>query len=82
MSDRIQFCRGDYDITADIYAEDDADEVRVWRDDDVLLAVSRDSSGSWSYAASDLGPSPDWDQDLDRIFPSWQDALSAFGVAH
>jgi hypothetical protein len=79
MSDRIQFCRGDNDITADIYAADDADEVRVWRDDDVLLAVSRDTSGSWSYAASDLGPNPDWD--IDRTFPTWQDALTAFGVA-
>ncbi|BBX87969.1 hypothetical protein [Mycolicibacterium aubagnense] len=79
MSERLQFCRGDDDISSDFHAESDADEVRVWSDDGVAVAVSRNSSGRWSYAASDFGADADWD--LDRSFDSWQEALEAFGFS-
>lgn len=79
MSERLQFCRDELDITSDVYAEQDADEVRVWADDGVAVAVSRDSSGQWSYAASDYGADADWD--LYRSFGSWQEALETFGFS-
>lgn len=81
MSDenRLQFCAGDRDITSDMYAEDDATEVRVWPDDGdgCLIAVAVDQkTGQWEYAASDYGPPSG---DTSQQFASWQEALNAFG---
>ena len=82
MGNRLQFCRGDSDITGDIYAEDDADEVRIWSDDNsgdsgVVVAVSASAEGKWSFAASDFGVLSSWP--LDHEFDSWREALAAFG---
>jgi hypothetical protein len=49
-----QFCRDGYDITADVYAEQDADKARVWDGEMCLLAVVRDG-GWWHVDTSDLG---------------------------
>ncbi len=75
----LQFCLDEADISADLYAAEDADEVRVWsiEDDGVLLAVAFDSdAGLWKYSNSDFGPG-DWI--TDRTFDSWQEALTFYG---
>ncbi|WP_301123870.1 MULTISPECIES: hypothetical protein [Mycolicibacterium] len=77
MGERLQFCRAGDDITAEITAERDADEVRVWADDGVRVAVSQDNAGAWSYAGSDFGAEPTWD--IDDTFDSWRDALQSYG---
>ena len=77
-ADRLQFCCGDDDITADFHAETDATEVRVWDTEGlVLVAVGLFDDGSWRYEASDYGLADDWD--LDQKFSSWQDAITDFG---
>lgn len=76
----LQFCLDEADITADIHAATDADEVRVWsiEDDGVLLAVALDpDAGLWRYASSDFGG--DWVPD--RTFDSWKAALTFYGFA-
>jgi hypothetical protein len=75
----VQFCLEEADITADLHASEDADEVRVWsiEDDGVLLAVAFDPDANvWQYSSSDFGPG-DWI--TDRTFDSWQDALTFYG---
>ncbi|MFZ2239806.1 MAG: hypothetical protein WAV90_09725 [Gordonia amarae] len=77
---RLQFCRGEQDITDEFHAEDDATEVRLWSPEDlVIVAVAKTGARSWSYADSDYGPDPRWD--TDRTFGSWQEALATFGHA-
>ena len=74
----LQFCLDEADITADLHAGDDANEVRVWsiEDDGVLLAVALDAdAGHWTYHSSDFGR--DWI--TDRTFDSWQEALTFYG---
>lgn len=79
-ADRLQFCCGDQDITAEFHRETDATEVRVWDDEGgVIVAVHETSNGGWKYEASDYGPDESWD--LDREFASWADALEAFGCS-
>ncbi|MGW4325910.1 hypothetical protein ACWEKR_08480 [Nocardia sp. NPDC004573] len=42
---RLQFCRGDDDLTADPAGETDASEVRVWDGELCLAAVTHDCDG-------------------------------------
>ncbi|KMV17541.1 hypothetical protein ACT17_14685 [Mycolicibacterium conceptionense] len=77
-ADRLQFCADDSDITSDFYAEEDATEVRVWDTEDcVLVAVSKNADGTWSYESSDYGPGSD--TDTGAKYGSWREALDAFG---
>lgn len=44
----IQYCRDGYDITGDIYAVDDADEIRYWTEGSDLIAAAEDrGDGTW-----------------------------------
>ena len=44
-----QFCRDGYDISGQLYAEDDADEKRLWEGPDGPSEVwTRDASGEWT----------------------------------
>jgi hypothetical protein len=53
---RWQFCRGADDITADYYAQSDADMVRAWEGahgDFCLLEVTRGEDGLWRATGGD-----------------------------
>lgn len=81
MKQRIQFSRAEDDITSELHAEEDADEVRLWDDSQsaVILAVRRDDAGRWSYGGSDvLAPSI---AEMDAVYETWQEALGAFGYS-
>lgn len=49
MSDYlIQYCADGRDITGDIYAEQDADEIRYWVENGDLIAAAEDQhDGTW-----------------------------------
>lgn len=56
MPYRWQYCRDGYDITHEMYAEDDADEVRAWdgaHGDTCIVAVQRTPRGRWRIETSD-----------------------------
>jgi hypothetical protein len=80
---RIQYLQDDRDITAEIYADKDADAVRLWSGahGDVCLAeLSRDDhgngyfSGGWVLTSTELTwpDEPDW-----REYDTPEDALTA-----
>jgi hypothetical protein len=50
-----QYCRGDNDITGEFHREQDADEVRAWDGDFVMVAVTRSGEKGeyWTITASD-----------------------------
>lgn len=51
----VQFCLGDRDITGEVYAEDDATEMRAWTEDGILLcALGMNSRDEWYVCASDV----------------------------
>ena len=67
---RLQFCLDGQDITHDMYAEVDADEVRAWdgaHGEVCILAATR-AGAEWDFAGSDLC----WE------FPENSDSFAAF----
>lgn len=57
MSDiRVQYCQDGMDISTAMYADEDADEIRVWCGDVVLVAVAPEPDGRWSVSSSDVAP--------------------------
>ena len=52
MGYTLQLCRGDRDITSELFAEDHADEVRVWMEGaDEPYVFDRDTeTGLWSFS--------------------------------
>jgi hypothetical protein len=72
-----QYCRDGYDITSQpLYAEQDADEVRVWDGEFCLLAVVRDD-GCWRIDTSDVGLPDDADDQTFRTPAAALDWLTA-----
>jgi hypothetical protein len=54
---RLQFCADDRDITADLYAEHDATEVRAWtgaHGDTCIVAVVKTPRGRWRIESTDF----------------------------
>ncbi|MEH1124797.1 hypothetical protein [Micromonospora sp. CPCC 206061] len=51
----MQFCKGGYDITNQVYAEMDADEARAWDGDFCVVALTRDDEDptTWRIDRSD-----------------------------
>lgn len=82
---RLQFISDGRDITNQMYAEVDADEVRAWDEEICLLSVKNvhaeiGAPGQvWEYESSDYGHAYS-DELLDRTFESWRDAFDAFGI--
>ncbi|MET7772044.1 hypothetical protein [Nocardia sp. NPDC005366] len=70
---RLQFCRGDNDLTAHPGSAIDATEIRVWNDEVCLAAVTHDASG-WGYSAGDGGHRIP-DEHLHARFADWREAL-------
>lgn len=57
---RVQWCRNEYDITGEMYAEIDADEFRLWdgaHGDMCVAACEKTARGKWAITTSD-GPLP------------------------
>lgn len=79
MSDSLQFCLDDHDITALSSREVNANQVFVWDDGlCVVVAVAKsDTDGTWSYLESEDRPDPSWD--INAKFRTWRAALNAFG---
>ncbi|WP_043736956.1 hypothetical protein [Nocardia asiatica] len=72
---RLQFCRGDDDLTAHPAADTDATEVRLWGGELVLAAVTHDPA-EWAYAGGDCGHRIP-DEHLHARFSDWRHALHA-----
>jgi hypothetical protein len=81
----LQFCLSGRDISGDPYARVDADEVRMWDDETLLLAVTDvarpgEQIARWVYSGSDVGHSYS-DAQMAAEHEAWQDALESFGLA-
>lgn len=76
MTYRWQYIRGGFDISSDLYAEDDADTIRAWSEDfDYCLAeVQREPARQWRLTGGD---DPRWVDLADQRFDSPSEALSA-----
>ncbi|WP_216917422.1 hypothetical protein [Nocardia noduli] len=70
---RLQFCRGDADLTAHPGSDTPATEVRLWDHDVCLAAVTHDTDG-WAYAGGDHGHRIT-DEHLHARFADWHEAL-------
>lgn len=79
----IQFSLDGRDITNEMYAYTDADEVRVWDGEQVVIAVQRTDTGdisTWEYAGSDMGHAL---ENLSGKWDTWEDAIHAYsGIDH
>lgn len=49
-----QYCKGDNDISSWPFAEDEADEARLWWEDGTLAASFERDGCCWSLAGSDV----------------------------
>lgn len=77
---RKQFILNGFDISDDEYAYVDADCVRLWDDEIVLVEFSLDEkTGYWLYTGSDIGHTMS-DEITNPVWESWQDAMNAYGV--
>ncbi|MFD6104200.1 hypothetical protein ACFWFQ_16205 [Nocardia salmonicida] len=72
---RLQFCRGDDDLSAHPGAATDSTEVRVW-DGQLCLAAVIHEGGGWGYAGGDCGHLIP-DEHLLARFADWRQALHA-----
>lgn len=71
----LQFCQGGQDISGQMYAGQDADEIRAWTPDGTCLgAVSKDRAGKWSASSSDV---VDWPSVAHIKYDGWEAALAA-----
>ena len=55
INGRWQYCRGEYDISSNPFAELDATEIRVWDEDLVVVAMVGSQEDGWRIIASDVG---------------------------
>jgi hypothetical protein len=70
----LQFCHNGQDVTADMYASQDANEVRAWRDDGTCLGAVTLHHNGWRASASDVC---DWTEYRGEPYEGWQGALAA-----
>ncbi|WP_157183979.1 hypothetical protein [Nocardia takedensis] len=77
---RVQFCRGEDDLTAHPGGESEASEVRLWDGELCLAAIVRDRDG-WRYGAADCGHRIA-DEQVHARYGDWREALHALtGIA-
>lgn len=64
-----------------MYADVDADTVRVWDEDLCLLEVkAHETTGYWDYTGSDVGFRYDIALMDEKSYEHWKDAVHAFGL--
>jgi hypothetical protein len=82
MSSRytVQSCRNEEDISGDLHAAEDADEIRVWDQEQnaVLLMVAKKADGQWTYGASDVFMSTV--EEMGAPYRTWVEAFAGFGI--